>query len=384
MKVLLNFLSALRWRRCQRRAWRELAELPAAAEARSVPVREPELEPTGKRFRLGRPFSAPEPRLFGLQTRAAASLLGAVGAPCLPPQLVALLRHRSAPEAVELFLGALGLDYAGVLRSGARRERLARAVRVLAEAGAVTHDAGLGDLPLFRALSAPDETRADECLQRLGRIAPIAKRLHQDGIVFAQYHSQFYDELLPLLADWDAIDDETLAGIAETHGVWRELQRRYEALLEEIDPLVATLHAALGPEGALRETLERMAATLAALRAGLEDEGLEPAAGLEGLAELCAELRMLADAAGTEGAGGRSHRTSARGGASAEEALSRCLEALGLAGAGDLDQETLKKAYRKLALLHHPDRGGDTETFMQVDEAYRTLLQRLEERREAA
>jgi hypothetical protein len=187
-----------------------------------------------------------------------------------------------------------------------------------------------------------------------------------------------------LLADWDAIDDETLAGIAETHGVWRELQRRYEALLEEIDPLVATLHAALGPEGALRETLERMAATLAALRAGLEDEGLEPAAGLEGLAELCAELRMLADAAGTEGAGGRSHRTSARGGASAEEALSRCLEALGLAGAGDLDQETLKKAYRKLALLHHPDRGGDTETFMQVDEAYRTLLQRLEERREAA
>ena len=35
--------------------------------------------------------------------------------------------------------------------------------------------------------------------------------------------------------------------------------------------------------------------------------------------------------------------------------------------------DDIKKAYRKLAAKHHPDRGGDTEQFQQLEEAYRTL-----------
>lgn len=35
--------------------------------------------------------------------------------------------------------------------------------------------------------------------------------------------------------------------------------------------------------------------------------------------------------------------------------------------------DEIKRAYRKLASQHHPDKGGDTEKFKEIEEAYRTL-----------
>lgn len=35
--------------------------------------------------------------------------------------------------------------------------------------------------------------------------------------------------------------------------------------------------------------------------------------------------------------------------------------------------DEIKKAYRKLASQHHPDKGGDTSTFQQIEESYRIL-----------
>lgn len=39
----------------------------------------------------------------------------------------------------------------------------------------------------------------------------------------------------------------------------------------------------------------------------------------------------------------------------------------------DADEDEIKKAYRRLAAKHHPDRGGSKEEFQRIEEAYRVL-----------
>ncbi|WP_286238640.1 DNA-J related domain-containing protein [Neptuniibacter halophilus] len=55
----------------------------------------------------------------------------------------------------------------------------------------------------------------------------------------------------------------------------------------------------------------------------------------------------------------------------AEDETAQALSDLGLENGADW--QSIKQAYRRLAALHHPDRGGDEKHFIRIREAYETL-----------
>lgn len=57
--------------------------------------------------------------------------------------------------------------------------------------------------------------------------------------------------------------------------------------------------------------------------------------------------------------------------------LHEALEIFGFKDGEDIDSTELKKRYRKMALKHHPDHGGDTDKFKDINEANSMLLNRL-------
>jgi DnaJ family protein A protein 2 len=60
-----------------------------------------------------------------------------------------------------------------------------------------------------------------------------------------------------------------------------------------------------------------------------------------------------------------------RGGPSAASTDTKLYELLGVEKTAD--EASIKKAFRKAALQHHPDRGGNADTFKEVNKAYEVL-----------
>lgn len=70
-------------------------------------------------------------------------------------------------------------------------------------------------------------------------------------------------------------------------------------------------------------------------------------------------------------AGGPSGRNQADEGSSEGPPAPKLYEALGVPR--NASTEDIKKAYRRLAVLHHPDKGGDAEKFKEILLAYEIL-----------
>lgn len=71
------------------------------------------------------------------------------------------------------------------------------------------------------------------------------------------------------------------------------------------------------------------------------------------------------------GMGGGFEEMGGRGGPRKEVDNSKFYELLGVEKTASMDE--IKKAFRKSALKNHPDRGGDKDTFQELQGAYEVL-----------
>lgn len=62
--------------------------------------------------------------------------------------------------------------------------------------------------------------------------------------------------------------------------------------------------------------------------------------------------------------------------------MSNAFEVLGLPPSASLD--AVKDKYRRLSMIHHPDRGGDAETFSRLNKAYKEAIVIAQEPRQCA
>jgi len=74
---------------------------------------------------------------------------------------------------------------------------------------------------------------------------------------------------------------------------------------------------------------------------------------------------------GQGGGGGGGSRRAGMGGPARDVDTTKLYETLGVEK--DADEKAIKKAYRKLAVKHHPDKGGDEHKFKEVSAAYEVL-----------
>lgn len=285
-----------------------------------------------------------------------------VGGSYLPSRLLWMLRKVDAYSAVGRFLGYLGFDYDALLASHAERLRLEESLFLLAEVDLLSVTTGLSDQPIYRAFETEGLEAARSLLGRMSGAADVLRDLESGEIEFGEYRNAFHKRARQIVENWEQAALDEIDRIHEAWSRWRELQDRYDALRGAIAAAVEEI-AARSAEEHIETFLEDVVASVEEQVREARDGAREPAAVLEALEEILADLEAV-----LEGLGGRKADPYGR-----DSPLAHALRVLEVPPAAALDIHVVKRAFRRLVKIHHPDAGGDLERAKEINAAYSFL-----------
>ncbi len=323
----------------------------------------------------------PHDYVKNLQRRTAQELLVLVGAKYLPGRLKLLLKRFDAFQATARFLNLLGLEYSELLKNQDQRDLLNRLLGYLVEADEKRKDSGLSEIPLYDVLKSHDMAAIEKSVDRLRVVAELRQSFGEEGIVFQAYQTDFYAEALRLTREWADLQSREVNLILDTWARWQELQERYKRVNTEIDGRIEVIKKSAQPDSGEEQLRRKIRDQVRFLRARIEASSLEPNRGIKKLEGLLLDLHALARKVRRERDSRAWSAYRRRRAVLTRKEVRERLVVLGLTSMDALDPRALRRAYHQQAMRHHPDRGGDSDRFAQIHQAYDELVRHLKEQK---
>ena len=322
-------------------------------------------------------FTNPDKLIKNIQRLAAKILMREIGAHYLPSRLILSLEEIDACQAVRLLLHSMGMDYATLLQNKQERKFFNDMIGVIIESDNIRKELEISDLPLYAAIKTHDRKVVELYIERLHQTVEIINLLKSNTIVFPHYYkSEFYQQASALIDNWDELDDMRLADLYKHYKVWRNLQEQYEHIVQDIDNYLALIYNNLNARRRYESTLNEIDQKVKTVRLHISNGKLNPSDSIQQLQNIYEEVKTIYQKTHQSGNRDRKWQNEGRERTHNEE-LQLSLDVLNLHTAMTLDLQTVKKAYRRMALKLHPDVGGDAMAFNRLQNAYRVVRDHL-------
>jgi DnaJ-domain-containing protein 1 len=274
--------------------------------------------------------------------------------------------------AFAAFVERFGMQYGVLLTPDhlehvAQRDRLEDVVGFLLEVEECGKGSSLLSKPIHDGLVRSIE-EAEALLERFRQAVSVERSIEAGEIEFPKYR-EFRTRVRERLKQWHEVPPQELGEIFVINRGYATLQEGFNSVIERIHERIAWWLANIDRAGEHRDLIMRMIDQKEILEVEIREGKREPDEGVSELEDLLQDMTHVADALGFEDTSAGDAGTLGR------TTLADCCKILGVPETATSDE--LKKAYRRLAMISHPDRNpGDRkaeERFKEINAAYHAL-----------
>jgi len=307
------------------------------------------------------------------------------GSEYLPAKLVRMLSENEVFSSIGYFLNMLGFDPNLLIKYSQERALFRRVIDILLQADILEHKSELPNDPIYASVKHRDLRMLEALLDKYRMAAKIKKEMSKSRFIFSDFIEALKSIEKGYFDEWHKLKNKDLRETYSDYKAYAKLQHKFEGQDQFIRQKMAILAHIIESRDVQEEDqdvifhyAEKYANLVDDIEAGaIESEGSEGwIATMEILKE---EFEGLLEAIMEEY--DYSIEDDYQEEEEEEEAtpqtLEELLEILGLEFEPYMEWKTVKSAYRKLCMAHHPDLNPDDPEaagkFRKIQNAYEKL-----------